>query len=258
VTKPVLAILAAVVVVAIAAGAFVLLRSPDDESWPVPIELTLLRLSDLPRGYTLGDDGGCGALTPEGRPPALDAILGMNFPPICTIELQRPPRDEGPHSIISAVVELPSSELASQVMVVVPELGRRVIGSSEDLTAEPYDFEDEAAVMEFRDVNTQEEGIILAWRAGSRINLISVAGDARPDILTFTRSLAEVQQRRAGKAEPLKPEDTDDRTVNLDRSDLGVPVYWLGLDFAPAGLPAATLADAAGPLGPGGSPGNGM
>lgn len=251
-----LALLAAVLVVAVALAGLVVLSSSDEAPEPVPLEQTLIRLSDLPAGYSIGDDSGCGALTPEGRPPALDAILGMNFPPVCSIELQRPHRDQGPHSIVSAAVELPSVDTASQVMTVLPELGRRVIGTAIDLESEPYDFEDGAAIMEFRDVNTQEEGIVLGWRSGGRINLISVAGDAQPDILTFTRGLADVQQKRAGKAEPLKPQDTDDRTVALDRSDLGVQVYWLGLDFAPAGLTQMTLHEAFGPMPAGSSPGN--
>jgi hypothetical protein len=75
-------------------------------------------------------------------------------------------------------------------------------------------------------------------------------------MLTFTRSLAEAQQKRSKNAQPLLAADNDDRTVTLERSDLGVPVYWLGLDFTPSGLPPATLADTAGPLGPGSSPGN--
>jgi hypothetical protein len=150
VAVPIGALILPMVTVAI----ILLFDNADGDSRPVTIQESLLRLSDLSAGYTIGDESGCGAITPEGRPAGLAQALGQTFPPFCVIQLERLVQDEGPHQIQSSAVELPSVEQAEAVMDFVPQLGRYVLGKSLDLISTPYDFGDESPLMEFRDFNT--------------------------------------------------------------------------------------------------------
>jgi hypothetical protein len=73
---------------------------------------------------------------------------------------------------------------------------------------------------------------------------------------TLALELAKAQQAHRSDTGPRPAADSDDLEVPLDRPNLGVPVYWLGREFAPGGsLPPLTLRDAWGPIEPGGGPG---
>ncbi len=236
--------MAAVALGALAFGLF----SSDDEKGEATLEESVLRLSDLARGYSIGDDGNaCGPLTPEGRPQSLDTILGMTFPQACYNQFERFDGFQ-PEVIETAVVELETVAMAQRAIAVAPALGRYLLGSPEDAEPQPYDFGDEALLYEYVDGNGNPN-LVLMWRSGSRISMIGQQGSPLPDPLSSILTLAKKQQSNGGTPRPLTATDADDRTVVLDRTDLGVPVYWLDDRFEPAGtLPALALSRGFGPL----------
>jgi hypothetical protein len=231
-----------------------------------PRDLTL-RLSDLARGYLVGDDSGCGVgLTGEGAPREL-LRLERHRHRGCIMEFEQlwalPGEPSGPPLVESATFRFSREAgavtgFASARALVAHVLGVRR-GSLGPLSVRTS-IGDAVAAFRTNDALVQgrpgRPGVAVLWRAGRVLSLVFAGGRGGADGEQAAVRLALLQHARLKSPTSLRSGDNDDREVPLDNPRLGIAVHWLGSRFQRAGrLPALVLADSFGPLGRGTGPG---
>lgn len=235
----------------------------------------VLQLSDLPRGYIVGDDtscdesggpGGGGPISVEGGTPRYRDLILIQRPVACNMQLERIyDNDEPgrlPPRVDSMALLFAGEEGAREGLVAARDMLAYMTGEDElRSTALDAELGDEAHVFSTNDAlvegRTHQPGFAIAWRSGPVLAAVLTGGIAGSAGERATLALAERQQERIEAPTPIETDERDDREVALDNPDLGIDVYWLGRSFSPGGeLPDIRLYDAAGPFEPGGSPGN--
>jgi hypothetical protein len=225
-----------------------------------PEQLTL-RLVDLPPGYLVGDDRGCGlSLFGEGAPPELRG-LRQHHHRGCGIEFERLwiPLGEaaGPALVESAAYRFATDDGAVAAFAAARHLAAFVFGlrpASLELLQPAVAIGDAATAFTTNDAlvrgRPRRPGVVLLWRSGRVLSLVFTSG--RPGAVgapAATLRLAEQQQARVRAPTTLRRRDNDDRLVPLDNPGLGIDVLWLGRRFRPAGgTPMLTVANSHGPL----------
>ena len=229
----------------------------------------LLRLSDLPAGYRIGDDSGCGNLSTDGRAPRLSHLSGAELAVMCSRQFERLyAKDEKPRS----------APLVESLAAVFRSVGgaQQALGLAEDILHHFTSLSGGKRAREVRSASRLGDatrafrstdalvggrpapGSAVVWRSGRVLGLVVVGGSGGRAGDRGARSLARIQQRRIER--PMlqqDPTEQDDREVALDNPLLGIDVHWLGRRLDPSGrLPVLTLDEAIGPLPPGGGPGN--
>jgi hypothetical protein len=233
-------------------------------SWP---ENLTLRLGDLPRGYLVGDDSGCGLfLAGEGSPRALAEMRRYRHR-TCHSQFEQlwvaqgPPA--GPPLVESAAIRFATDAGATAAFGLARPLAGYVFGlRAGSLERLPWNVSvGDSAVLFWTDDalvggRARQPGAVLVWRSGRVVSLVLAAGQAPLASEQAALPLAQIQQARIQAPTPLRPRDNDDREVPLDNPGLGIDVRWLGSSFRPPGrLPALKLTDSYGPLGRAGGPG---
>jgi hypothetical protein len=216
----------------------------------VTAEEVMLRLSDVPAGYMLGDDSDCGQVSQEGSDgPLLEYITG-EWPRFCRRHMEyvcqtRP--EDFPQSVTTGVLFLSSDEKASEGMDVLPNMATWLMSTlSTKERAEEVDIGNEAVAFDTKEPGGRS-GVLIGWRNGSVLNFVEVVGAPATDALFQAEALAQAQNERFTNPKKPEPEDTDDTTVLLDCGDSDLPVYWPGKDFASDKLPDTHLIEARGP-----------
>jgi len=243
-------------------------------TWPPPPELIpggvapedlILRLSDLPNGYVIGDEPGCGPmLSTEGLSAEVDAILFDRWPGICSREFihytesrlsDQPPLVESALMIFGDAGGSDLAFMAGEAIVrlLTSQSGWRAL-------AAPSTLGDATLLLHTSDAytkgTTSTEADAILWRDGNLVNVVLIAGLEGMGGQTAAIEYATKQHGRQTIPGTASPDDNDDLEVPLDRPNLAVPVYWLGRAFSPGGdLPQLDLASAWGPIKPGGGPG---
>lgn len=243
----------------------------DDASEPSastdPAEL-VLTVSDLPDGYQIGDDSGCGLLGVEGASTRQRDLALKYQPNSCSTVFERlyvgADSGTGPRLVVSSAVVFPSSESAEQAMTIVDELIEYAVGEEQGSLLESAGSESpvgaDTRVFSTNDATVagkpRQPGAAVAWRSGTVVATLYVGGPRGPAAESAALALAEQQQQRIEAPVAVEPEQQDDRDVALDDPSLGIDVYWLGRSFDPSGdLPELTLYKGYGPIEPGGGPG---
>jgi hypothetical protein len=209
-------------------------------------EEAMLRLADLPAGYVQSGEYGCGPfISTEGASPRIDELLRETRPRGCTAEFRSAWRDRG--SARSAVFSFSTVEDARSGWALREELFLRfgAVSISQEL---PTDHPGDEAVR-----FDSEGGAGLAWRDGPVLAVVYGKGSSAQEGRRFAAELARKQDSRIHAPEPL-PDTERGREVGLDDPSIAVPVYWLGRQFEPPGLPALELYEGvhlAGEHGPG-------
>jgi len=226
-------------------------------------ELLTLRLSDLPPGFVLGDDRGCGGLGVEGASDRLAAFVVDVRPTSCLSQFEY---------VGDARADVPAVVESSAIVLADSDEARRAFDLWRDLVAFSLGFDrveeegeavglgDVSVVFSTRDPLVQEHmgrtGYGVVWRSGNVVDFVFQGGLGGENGHGLALDLAKTQQERSEKHAPIAQTETDDREVELDTSTVGVPVYWLGTQFDPAGkLPPLELVEAI-TLEPGGGPGS--
>jgi hypothetical protein len=253
--------LAAVAVLAVALVAVVLvIVKATSGGGRVQPEDIVLRLSDLPAGFKMGDDTACGPLGTEGMGPQLKALTLQDHPLACYRQFERPhvSGDPGRVELIeSTAVIFSSGTRASAALASLEGLLQYLGTESAGSATTQVQIGDESRTLLVRELNSDEKGILIAWRSGPVLSYVRIGGLPSGNPLDYAADLARIQQARVLHPVPASPADTDDRAAALDRPALGVPVYWLGLDAAPSGtLPGLKLARSEGPIARGSGPGH--
>jgi len=231
-----------------------------------PENLTL-RLGDLPRGYLVGDDSGCGLyLAGEGSPRAL-AEMRRHRHRTCESQFEQlwvaPGAAAAPPLVESAAIRFATDAGAAAAFGLARPLAGYVFGvRGGSLERPPSNVSvGDSAVLFWTDDalvrgRARRTGAVLAWRSGRVVALVLAAGQSASASQQAAHRLAQIQQARIQAPTPLRPRDNDDREVPLDNPELGIDVHWLGRRFRPTdGLPALKLTDSFGPLGRAGGPG---
>ncbi len=261
------------------AVALVLLAAPSASAYTAPTgelmagsEETVLRLHDLPPGYQIGDDSGCGALGPvvegdwfKGRFARryMDWVLKYR-PEGCGYQYERifevPGLEPAPPLVEALTLNTPSEAAASNGFGLVIRLfnhGKE--GQYRKMVSIPPSGAQAAL---FRSKNELVEGTIrqpatiLFWRSGKLISFVEAAGmnPRRNDRAAL--HFAQLQQERLEHPSPYAEAERDDAEVQLDDPGLKLPVYWVGRSFVPGqGLPDTELQDAFPTAGGAGPPG---
>jgi hypothetical protein len=249
----------------LALGLAIALRSGGSAAAPriVPRQM-LLRLHDLPPGYLVGDDSGCGQMGTEGAPPELAVFVVENHPRGCSFQYERLYRLPG-HRPYPALVEsmafaVPTAETAGEGLELAPQLIASEAGINRlDEVAAPQRIGD--ATRRFHTsgalVGGQRgrQGSIVTWRFGRALALLVVAGQPRGADDRIALRLAHRQQTHLERPTPYPRRQYDDTLVPLDNPALRMPVFWLGRAFRPGhGLRPVRLERAYGPIERGGGP----
>ena len=229
-----------------------------------PAQLTL-RLPDLPRGYLVGDDSGCGPVGVEGASDRFARLVLAYRPTGCVRQFERlwVARPGSPPLVESTVIVFQGTDGARELVAVAEELVAFVTGLRGFTGVTPPALGEQARA--FATTNAVvagrlgRPGYALVWRSGSAVGLLYAAGLPQAALRPSALALARTQQRRIEQPSPVRAADFDDLEVPLDHPKLGVPPLWLGRFFDPPGsLPPVRLSEVIGPLGPGGGPGNAL
>jgi hypothetical protein len=256
------------------AAALVLLAAPSAGAYTQPSgdlvaggEETVLRLHDLPPGYQIGDDSGCGPLGPglEGELSGgrfarryMEWVLKY-WPEGCEFEYEQifevPGPEPAPPLVKAGTVNTPSeaalrsgSGLFIRLVSHYSEARYRKTVSLLPSGVQAFLFRSENELVAGR---IHRSATILFWRFGKLISFVEAAGmnPRRNDSAAFR--FAQIQQERLERPSPYTEAERDDTEVWLDDPGLKFPIYWVGNPFQAEGGPPVELELAyAGNVGP--------
>jgi hypothetical protein len=234
-------------------------------------EETVLRLHDLPPGYRVSDDAGCGPLDPGGEGGGPETPVARrylkwiveNWPEGCFYEYEQlfevPGTGPAPPLVEAETLNTPNEAVASRGLTLY-----------EDLIAQSEEADDRGMVAIAPGGTTAhlirgrhalvagksgQSSSLLIWRHGKLISILQVAGMKPRQNDRAALQLAAIQQHRLEFPTPYTEAEQDDTEVSLDDPQLRFPIYWPGPRFAPGhGLPASDLYEAFTMLGRGSGP----
>jgi hypothetical protein len=224
-------------------------------------EETALRLHDLPPGYQLGDDGGCGPSGPGGEEGEPSGKLQKRYlrwvvrywPEGCLYQYEQlfkvPGSGPAPPLVEAETLNTPSDKAAAIGIRLTEDLVERYEKKADRGTVTISPSGIQARLLRSRnflvDGKPDQPGTVLYWRSGKLIGYLEVAGmDPRRNDRAALH-FAQIQQGRMEHPTPYTEAEQDDTEVRLDDPALTFPVYWVGRSFDPgAGLPTATLEEA--------------
>jgi hypothetical protein len=243
-------VVAALLVLAIAATAVSAFSGPTGKL-VAGGEERVLRLHDLPPGYRIGDDSGCGPLGIEGASPEMASFVEANWPEGCVFQYERLfraiPQIASPPLVTGIALELADEDGAKAGTRVAPDILAFLTGATEFTeVAKPAELGEEAWLFHTHDAlvegRAHRPGVAMFWRDGSHLAAVYLAGRPPASAERMVMRFAYVEQTRVEHPSPYLESERDDVEVPLDNPGLGLPVFWVGRDFKPGhGLPAAQL-----------------
>jgi hypothetical protein len=221
-------------------------------------EETVLRLHDLPPGYEVGDESGCGALGPvveadwfKGR----FARRYMNWvfkyrPEGCAYQYEQvfevPGLEPAPPLVEALTVNTPNETAASSGFGLVIRLFNHDKEGRYRKTVSIPPSGVQASL--FRSKNELVEGrihqpaTILFWRSGKLISFVEAAGMNPRRNDSAALHFAQIQQERLEHPSAYTEAEQDDSEVRIDDPGLKFPIYWVGHTLEPGGdLPPIAL-----------------
>jgi hypothetical protein len=219
-------------------------------------EETALRLHDLPPGYQVGDDSGCGPFFPFGEGEEAEGRLERrylnwvveNWPEGCFFEYEQlfkvPGLGPAPPLVETETLNTPSEATAVEGLGLYNALlDRSQKGRSRKaVTISPTGVQ--ARLLRDRDALVEGKAgqpqSFLLWRHGKQISFLTAAGlDPRRNDRAVIH-YAAIQQRRLEAPSPYTEAERDDAEVRLNDPSLKFPVYWVGNPSQiPGGPPVA-------------------
>ena len=209
----------------------------DDEPDLAEPAAMMLRLGDLPAGFRYGDDRGCADVwSTEGRETELDEMLIETRPRWCLGDFAR--EWGGPPRVAQTTLFLfETDEDAKRAW----ELRKHLFASFGRILITTERGSEDAVV--FDSNGLQQLGAGEAWREGRLVVAVYEEGLSGKVGREFAADLAAKQRERIET--PSDPVEEDDREIGLEDPAIAIPVYWLGREFEPAGLPKLELDRAA-------------
>jgi hypothetical protein len=193
----------------------------------------MIRLSDLPEGFRFGEDRDCGEIgTTEGNEPELDQFLIATRPRVCFGDFSREWGGE-PATVQTVLFVFDSEDDARRAWEVRKTLFAnfgRILITTEQGHHDAVTFDSNGVL---------KPGAGEAWRDERLVVAVYEEGLGGDEGRDFAADLALKQQRRIEN--PSDPTEEDDREIGLEDPAITIPVYWLGREFDPEGLPRLTL-----------------
>lgn len=218
----------------------------------------LLRLHELPPGYLVGDDSGCGPMSVEDAPAELATFVIENRPRGCSFRYERlyrlPGRSPYPALVETMAFTVATDEAASEGFELAPQMIAYETGIERLAEEQPPEMLGEATRWfhtddALVDGHGHKPGTIVAWRFGRVLAFLVVAGQTQIADDRISLLLAPRQHSHVEQPTPYTRWQYDDTLVPLDNPGLRLPVYWLGRMFNPGhGLRTARLEQAFGPI----------
>jgi len=233
-------------------AAFVLLGAPAAEGTSgtsgkliAGAEETVLRLHDLPPGYQVGGESGCETVEPTniGKLRALDRWIAEARPAACDFEYDRlfqvPSIHPAPPFIDADTIAARNADDAADgirtFLRLIPRVTKfHLIGKVSIIPGGPIAF------LYRREVGSGYDSSLL-WQYGNLVAAIEVSEASLQSSEEAAFYYAQIEQRRLESPSAYTDAERDDTEVELDDPDLKLPVYWLGRNFAAAGLGYAEL-----------------
>ncbi len=207
-----------------------------------PAPLTL-RLTDLPQGWRVGDDTGCGPMGIEGASPEVTALVREFRPEVCVREFNKVWGSAKPFYVQSVAMTFAADGGPERALAATPGLLAffGLDGASPSSTA--------VGVGDRAQVFVKAKGYppgpqpspetAVAWRSGEVYAFVVTSARTQADARAAAIAYARAQQARIEAPTSVSDADFDDLLVPLNNPKLDVPLWWLGLDFDPPGrLPA--------------------
>ncbi|HYH54176.1 MAG TPA: hypothetical protein VD761_08595 [Solirubrobacterales bacterium] len=249
------------------AVAFLLLLAPSANALSEPSgdlvassEETVLRLHDLPPGYQVSDDVGCGPSLPFGEGGEPEGRLERRFlkwsikywPEGCFYEYEQifkvPGLGPAPPLVEAETRNTPSEaaaveglELYNALLDRPTERGDRGLVTISPTGVQARLIRDRNALV---DGEAGQAGSFLIWRHGKLLAFLIAAGldPSRNDSAAI--HFAGIQQQRLDAPSPYTEAERDDSEVRLDDPGLKFPIYWVGNPFRAGDGPPVALEDA--------------
>jgi hypothetical protein len=205
----------------------------DDEPDLAEPAAMMLRLGDLPPGFRYGDDRGCTDVwSTDDRENELDELLVETRPRWCLGDFAR--EWGGPPRIAQSTLFLfEADDDAKRAW----ELRKRLFASFGRILITTERASGDAVA--FDSNGLQQLGAGEAWRDGRLVVAVYEEGLSGRIGREFAADLAAKQRERIET--PSNPVEEDDREIALEDPAIATPVYWLGREFEPAGLPELEL-----------------
>jgi len=217
---------------------------------------TVLRLHDLPPGYTVGDGSECVAYDKSelGILRAYDRWVARYRPEGCEFSYERrfriPDSEPAPRLVKGETINTPSEEAALKGSRILLEVIARLtswrrMGPISLGPAGPT-----ATLFHFK--KDDEPASVLVWRYGKLLAALEADGLTGRENDSAVLRYAQIQQGRLESPSPYTEAEREDTEVVLEDPDLMLPVYWLGStfeprnDFPPAELQTATVIEKGG------------
>lgn len=242
------------------AVALLLLLAPSANAFTEPSgdlvaggEETALRLHDLPPGYQVGDDSGCGPWFPFGEGAEAEGRLERRFqkwvikhwPEGCYYQYEQifkvPGLGPAPPLVETEALNTPSEATAAEGFDLYNALLNRSPEGRDRKTVTIGPSGVQAGLIRSRDAAVKghkgEARSFLIWRHGRLISFLQASGlDPRRNDRAAIY-FAAIQQRRLEAPTPYTEAEQDDSEVWLDDPGLKFPVYWVGNPFQASGPP---------------------
>jgi hypothetical protein len=223
-------------------------------------EETVLRLHDLPPGYQISDDSGCGALG-----PAIEGELSRGrfaerygswvlkyWPEGCVYEYEQifavPGLEPASPLVKAGALNTPSEAAADSGFGLFMTLVNHDNGGRyrKAVSIPPSDVH----ALLFRSENQlvggriHKRATIIFWRHGNLLATVEAAGQdpRRNDHAAI--HFAQIQQERLEAPSLYTEAERDDTEVRLDDPGLKFPIYWVGNPFQAGGGPLVALEEA--------------
>lgn len=213
----------------------------------------VLRLHDLPPGYRLEDDSGCGPIAVEGESDQMRRFILEQHPEVCGYSYERLFRPPGPKPtaplVGAGVLAVADAAGAARLFeLAIASVGERTgREASRELIPAPA-LGEEARLFRTKELvegRAYQPATMAVWRQGQFVGSLVAAGLAPVANDRVALELAAVQQSRMLAPTPYTAAEKSDVTVALDDPALRFPVFWLGETFRPGhGLPRAVLTEA--------------
>jgi hypothetical protein len=204
--------------------------------------LYVLAQTDLGRGYRFGNQTVCGGMSPEEETKAFTDFVLETRPGVCRVEINYvwggARATVVPRAVTSGNVVFDTEDDARRGMTHRSRLLRFVSGHTPREFVELPDFGHEALL--FRAAHDTGAGVL--WRNENMLSVVYAPGSGvdAPKAPRVAVELARKQQSRIDNPNPPPP-TADDPEQPLDDPALDTPIYWLGREFHPSGLPALKL-----------------
>jgi hypothetical protein len=203
-----------------------------------PRPLTL-RLTDLPKGWAVGDDTGCGPMGIEGATPEVTKLVLELHPQVCDVEFNKLWGGSKPFYARSLAMTFEGSGGADRALSATPGMLAYfgLQGAKPSTTT--------VSIGDRSQIFVQPKGYppgpqpspetAVAWRSGEVYAFVIASARTQSDATAAAVAYAQVQQARIATPTPVSDADFDDAEVALDDPNIEVPVWWLGRSWDPPG-----------------------